>query len=111
MKKILMLGKVDITKVEVDLLKEILNIDKDEAIEFEAKPLKSFIPENIKEYAAVITYQNNPNVIKNMKKRMKDVPLFKYYKDKKGNRIGFMEIKDVIIKYDYTVHKLEKQAK
>jgi hypothetical protein len=111
MKKILMLGKVDITKAEVDLLRKVLGIDEKEEIEFEAKPLNSFIPENIKDYAAVLTYQNNPNVIKNMKKRTKDVPLFKYYKDKKGNRTGFMEIKGVTIKYDFKVHKFEKQDK
>lgn len=111
MKKILMIGKVDVTKAEVDLLRKILGIEKDEQIEFEAESIKTLIPENIEDYAAVLTYQNNPNVIKNMKKRMKNVPLLKYYKDKKGNRTGFMEIKNVIIKYEYDVHKLEKSVK
>lgn len=108
MKKILMLGEVELTGAQKDLLKQILGIDGD--LEIEVKPIKTYIPKNITEYAAVLTYQNNPHVLKNMKKRMKKVPLLKYYKNKEGVVTGFMEIKNIIIKYDYIVHKLEEDS-
>lgn len=108
MKKILMLGEVELTGAQKDLLKQIVGIDGE--LEIEVKPIKTYIPKNIIEYAAVLTYQNNPHVLKNMKKRMKKVPLLKYYKNKEGVVTGFMEIKNITIKYDYIVHKLEEDS-
>lgn len=109
MKKILMLGEVELTGAEKDLLKQILGIEGE--LDIEVKPIKTYIPKNIADYAAVLTYQNNPHVLKNMKKRMKKVPLLKYYKNKEGVVTGFMEIKNITIKYNYVVHKLEEDKK
>ena len=42
---------------------------------------------------------------------MKKAPLLKYYNNKEGVVTGFMEIKNVTIKYNYVVHKLEEDKK
>lgn len=106
MKKILIIGNVQLTEEQQDLLKKVLKCE--EEIKYETKHLNTLIPKEITEYSAVVTLQNNPHVIKNMLKRMKGVPLFKLYKDKEGKVVGFMEIKNVTIKYDHEIHKLDK---
>ena len=110
-KKILVIGEMDITGELNKNLISVLGLPETTLVDYDKKPLKYFIPKNIFDYEAVLTSQNNPHILKNMKKRMKtkdkEVKLFKQYKDEKGNLIGLMEIHNVIVKYEHTLYKFE----
>lgn len=111
-KKVLVIGEMEVTGELNKQLLKVIGLPEDTLVEYVKKPLKYFIPKNIFDYEAVLTSQNNPHILKNMKKRMKtkdkEVKLFKEYKDKEGNILGLMEIHDVVVKYNHTLHKFDE---
>lgn len=111
-KKVLVIGVVEIEKNQWNTLKEILGISKEDftkyKIELVNKPLSYKVPDDVEKYDMVLTSQNGPLLLRNMKKRCKDVPLVKTYKTKDQKMKGFMLLNEVVVRYDHKLFMFKK---
>lgn len=111
-KTILVVGRVEIKENEWTAIKNIMGIEKEDhdkwSIKFVNKPLAFIIPDDIEKYDMVLTSQNGPLLLRNMKKRCKNVPLVKPYKNKDGKVVAYMRLNEVIVKYDHELFKIEE---
>lgn len=109
-KTILVIGNVRVEKNHFNTIKELLGVTKEESgsvkIEFKNVPVNTIVPDDVKKYAMVLTSQNNPVQLKNMKSRCGDVPLVKQFKDKMKKVTAYMKLNEVVVKYSYDLFKI-----
>lgn len=104
-KSVLVIGNVTLEKGDWDILKKILGIPEESfknfKFEITNKPITYKVPDNVEKYDMILTSQNGPLLLRNMVKRAKGVPVVKQYRNKEQKVVGFMKLKEVVVKYDY----------